>query len=352
MSDLIVSGALMPAMSIEQAVQRYRQQQYFVEQVMEDGKDFMVLPSTEKPTLLLPGAQKLVTFFGLTSLLEPLEVVQDWTGENHGGEPFFHYTYRAVIKHGATILAVGDGSCNSWEGRYRWRWVPGEYVPSHVDPSTLMQRSTTRTEYAFAIDKAETGGKYGKPAEYWETWREAIKSGEARQVMRRSASGKEMDAWEMGDTAYRVPNDDVFTLVNTILKIAQKRAFVGAVITATNASAYFTQDLEDMDGTLETHGKAAAGNTAAAQKPEPPKQEAPKPVHWVADPDKVTRFWAWVEKRGLTTLEAYDALDVGNLSEYKGSAKDAADAVTEYINGQAVASADADKIDEAEPQEA
>lgn len=34
-------------------------------------------------------------------------------------------------------------------------------------------------------------------------------------------------------------------IVNTILKMAQKRAFVGATISATGASDYFTQDLED-----------------------------------------------------------------------------------------------------------
>jgi hypothetical protein len=36
-------------------------------------------------------------------------------------------------------------------------------------------------------------------------------------------------------------------IVNTILKMCQKRALVGATIAATGASDYFTQDLEDMD---------------------------------------------------------------------------------------------------------
>lgn len=35
-------------------------------------------------------------------------------------------------------------------------------------------------------------------------------------------------------------------LLNTLSKMAQKRAFVGAVLLATNASDFFTQDLEDM----------------------------------------------------------------------------------------------------------
>lgn len=37
------------------------------------------------------------------------------------------------------------------------------------------------------------------------------------------------------------------TQINSLQKMAQKRAFVGAVIIATGASDFFTQDLEDMD---------------------------------------------------------------------------------------------------------
>ena len=38
---------------------------------------------------------------------------------------------------------------------------------------------------------------------------------------------------------------DGYTLVNTIQKMAKKRAFIDAVLTATRASFYFTQDMED-----------------------------------------------------------------------------------------------------------
>jgi hypothetical protein len=40
-------------------------------------------------------------------------------------------------------------------------------------------------------------------------------------------------------------NQAATDIVNTILKMGQKRAFVGATISATGASDYFTQDLED-----------------------------------------------------------------------------------------------------------
>jgi hypothetical protein len=44
----------------------------------------------------------------------------------------------------------------------------------------------------------------------------------------------------------RVPNPDIADQVNTIQKMAQKRALVGVCLLAVNASEFFTQDVEDM----------------------------------------------------------------------------------------------------------
>lgn len=46
-----------------------------------------------------------------------------------------------------------------------------------------------------------------------------------------------------------LPNPNPFEIMNTLQKMAQKRAMVGAVLIATGASEFFTQDLEGM--TLE-----------------------------------------------------------------------------------------------------
>jgi hypothetical protein len=48
-------------------------------------------------------------------------------------------------------------------------------------------------------------------------------------------------------TLYRVANPNVVSMKNTIMKMAQKRAFVGAILVATGASEFYTQDIEDMD---------------------------------------------------------------------------------------------------------
>lgn len=56
---------------------------------------------------------------------------------------------------------------------------------------------------------------------------------------------------------------DTLSIVNTIDKIAQKRAFVGAVLIAANASDIFTQDIEDMPQFADKGGngkKSTPGN--------------------------------------------------------------------------------------------
>ena len=45
-------------------------------------------------------------------------------------------------------------------------------------------------------------------------------------------------------------NEGKLSLKNTIQKIAQKRAYVGAILIATGGSELFTQDIEDLAGTV------------------------------------------------------------------------------------------------------
>jgi hypothetical protein len=80
------------------------------------------------------------------------------------------------------------------EGRYRYRWVFQSDIPPHLDKNTLQ--------------KKQIPTKRGK-------------------------------AW-----LYRVENDDVFSLVNTLLKMAKKRALVDAALSAGRLSEIFTEDQE------------------------------------------------------------------------------------------------------------
>src|SRR4051812_906365 len=82
---------LMPVMTVEQAVERYRMLGEFISQVMKKDEDFGIIPGTEKPVLYKPGAEKLVTLFGMTPKSVLVASVEDWNGEDHGGESLFYY---------------------------------------------------------------------------------------------------------------------------------------------------------------------------------------------------------------------------------------------------------------------
>jgi hypothetical protein len=274
----ITQGAshLMPAMSMGDAVSRFNALATFTKEIMREGIDYGVIPGTgDKPTLLKPGAEKLTTFFGLSVHYEVIEKAEDWTGAEHGGEPFFYYWFRCQMYRGDLLIAEADGSCNSMESKYRWRWVSEDDIPQGYDKATLKTRRGSISEFTFAVDSAETTGKYGKPPEYWQQFKDAIENGSATRGKRKTKAGKEYDTWEIDTTVYRVPNEDVFSQVNTVQKMAQKRALVAATMLAVNASEYYTQDLEDL--TIE-------GNFTVSPAPAAPAQD--KGPNWADVPDQ------------------------------------------------------------------
>jgi hypothetical protein len=266
-------NALMPAMDIGQAVARYEAMAHFVQRILKDGIDFGKIPGTgNKPTLLKPGAEKLTTFFGLRPTFQIVERVEDWTGKEYG-EPFFYYHFRCQLWHGGEVIAEGDGSCNSWESKYRYRWVGVDELPPGADVTRLKKRVGSLTEFDFAVDKAETTGKYGKPAEYWQQFRDAIEDGTANKAKKTTRAGKEYDAWEISTTVFRIPNDDVASQVNTIQKMGQKRALVAATLIGVNASDYFTQDLDDLTDSF-VEGEYTTVPDNGDEQPEQPKAKA------------------------------------------------------------------------------
>jgi hypothetical protein len=263
-------SVFLPAMSMEVALARRAAIVEFTRRIMVKDRDFGEIPGTHKPTLLKPGAEKLCNFFGLEPEFTPIVEDIDWTGAGHGGDVFCYARYRCRLLREGRVVGVGEGSCNSWEAKYRYRWVAEEQVPAHLDRTQLLKREERRTlcEFDFAIERAETTGTYGKPAEHWQRFRDAIRTDTARAVEKLTRRGKSV-AWEIDvDTAlYRIPNPDVADVVNTIQKMAQKRALVAATLIATSASEFFTQDVEDGDslGRNTDTGSHAPGTREAQE---------------------------------------------------------------------------------------
>jgi len=268
-----------PVMDIKESIDRYEQLRKYVEMAMVEGEDYGKVEGIPKPFLFQAGAEKLCVLFGYVPHYETEVEIEDWAGERYG-EPLFYYRVRCIMQRDGKPVGEGIGSASSWESKHRYRWlgradVPKRYLAA-LEAGDLKVRSGSIREPKFAIDKAETGGRYGKPAEYWAKWQAAIESGDAVQIEMKKKDGSAMAAYEMGSDVYRVPNPDFADVINTCQKIAVKRAKVAAAIAATGLSSLFTQD-ED-SGALQpepeppaskakTQGNGATAS-AAADPPE------------------------------------------------------------------------------------
>lgn len=181
---------------------------------MIEGHDFGVIPGTSKPTLLKPGAEKIAKLLGLADTYEILDRQEDWQ------RPFFRYLIKCRLTHlgaGATI-SEGLGECNSMEDKYRWR------------------ESKRKCPYCDA--EAIIKGK----AEYGGGWLCFGKKGGC------GAKFNDGDPDIEGQTIGRVENEDIYSQVNTLVKMAKKRALVDAALSAGRLSDVFTQDIEDIPG--------------------------------------------------------------------------------------------------------
>lgn len=140
---------------MQSSIQKIKQFQALVQSQFTQNHDFGIIPGTGKPTLLKPGAEKLIMLLGLTTEFEIIESERDFD------EGFFQYQVRCTLLKNGVSVTQGFGSCNTMEKKY------------------LKQ--------------------------------------------------------------------DPYTMDNTVLKMAKKRALVDAALLVGSLSDVFTQDIEDMD---------------------------------------------------------------------------------------------------------
>jgi len=218
-TDLVPVGDALCTMvsDVASAKARLAELQDFVKQVMVPGEDYGAIPGTStKPVLLKPGAEKLCEIYGLAQLCTVTQRVEDWD------RPFFHYEVRCdlISKRTGATIGSGLGSCNSHEGRYRWREAQ-RVCPTCGQPAIIRGKEEFGGGWVCFRKRGGCGAKFG-------------------------IDDVDITAQETG----RVENDDIASQVNTILKMAKKRAVVDATLSVTRSSALFTQD-EDVLPTPE-----------------------------------------------------------------------------------------------------
>lgn len=235
-----------PVMNLVTAKKRIAELQEFVKEYLVENEDFGVIPGTKKPTLLKPGADKLCEIYGLS---DDYEIVSAYSREDWDRDPpLFDYTVKCILtsKRTGGIVATGIGSCNSYEARYKYR-ESARKCPKCGNETIIK-------------GKEEFGGG-------WLCW--AKKGG-------CGAKFNDGDAAIESQKAGKVPNEDIASLKNTVLKMSQKRSKIAATLSATRSSGVFSQDLEDIpEGALHKDAERKAGSE---KQPEGKKQaESKKP---------------------------------------------------------------------------
>jgi hypothetical protein len=178
---------------IEEIKKWYDTMTEFGKEILKLNIDYGLLEGSDKPALLKPGAEKIKKAFGLQ--VEKMDCVKEIFDVDKN---YIDYTYKCIIASKTGLkLGICDGNANSKEDKFRYIFKPSEKVPLKKD---LVQM------------KLEGKGKWKKCSDKW-VW------------------------FERGE------NPDIIYLKNSIQKIAQKRAFVGAILMATGASEFFTQDI-------------------------------------------------------------------------------------------------------------
>jgi hypothetical protein len=161
--------------------------------VLKQGQDFdKPAGQGSKFCLLKAGAELLAQVFNLAAgapvLLNAIENYE---------EGLFSFTVSMPISKRDTgeIVSYGLGNANSNEIKYRYRWQDVK------DGDEISDDAVTKEDH--------------------------------------------------GKTRVRIDNPDTADQVNTLLKMANKRAYVDGILRATGASRLFTQDLEDLGITSE-----------------------------------------------------------------------------------------------------
>ena len=179
--------------------------QEIMRDIMKEGTHFGKIPGCPKPSLWKPGAEIIASTFQI----DVQSSVEDFSSAD---EKRYRLTCTAYSASGIR-LGSAVGECSSNEEKYKWR-----------KPKCAAEFEDTPAD---------------RRREKWDN------DGQKQKQIRTESSDQ----------------------ANTILQMADKRAYVACVRKVTGASDIFTQDIEDMEN-IPTNGDASA----PLKKPQPKKE--------------------------------------------------------------------------------
>jgi hypothetical protein len=187
--------------------------------ILRENVDFGTIPGAgDKKNLLKPGAEKLLQWFGFGSRSIEVKIERDDPDHPSGIADKVRrvgVTYRTevtkTITGGEIVVATCEGYAGYDEDRY------------YQEASAAQAKAKSKEEM----------------------W------------ARRDGRSPNPNKWQYITDDYRAP-------WNTVVKMAQKRSYVGAAIDATSAAGLFTQDMEDTGPTAEAAPMASAVSEVGA----------------------------------------------------------------------------------------
>lgn len=240
------TGAVGRAMTIDELHANLEFVRTVMRREMKEGQDYGKIPGCgDKPSLLQPGAQKLLMTFNLTEHVRK-EEVRDFPGLHR------EYAFTICVSAPNGKEWDGVGTCSTLEAKYRYRKA---------------ERKCPKCGHSSIIPESP---KFLKPGQVagWLCWKKKGGCG---------ATFAQKDPAIAGQEGGKTENPDPAECWNTVRKMAFKRALVSAAINATNTSELWTQDIEDMRGEPPE---------PPANEPEPPRQPTARSQDTTQDPPK------------------------------------------------------------------
>lgn len=190
------------------AIDNYRALSEVLRKQMRRGYHYGKFAGWTKDQLLEPGASLILNGFSIYA--DPVRI--DRAEDDEG-----HYRYNIVVHlkplgRPDAVVAAGVGSASTREVKYAYRWVPENEVPRDLPKDDLRS-------------KPGYGGK----------------------------------------TIFRVPNEDVGDLENTVLKMATKRAEIDAVNHLPGVSELFPPEKKEGDASPSTHSPSQSQSSPEGQ---------------------------------------------------------------------------------------
>lgn len=242
--------------SVKQTLENKRIVQQVMESVMKQNVHYGIIPGCKQPSLYKAGSEALLSTFHISA--EPL-VEELITHDAKGRVTEVRYRVKCIGCHtpsGQTV-GYGIGECSTGEDKYAWR-------------------------RAVCIEEFET----------------------TDETQRRIKWSKYNNKTQKTEQVRVSPSD----MLNTVLKMAKKRAQIDMTLTALGCSDIFAQDLEDLDEALRE-------NLTGSAQAEPVLSELGAALVSAANACATAEALAKVWTDGVKAIN--DAKDVGASNAFK-----------------------------------